>query len=278
MVEILLLLELNPKTLTSGLDDYPRASHPNIHERHIDLRCWIAFAANVMSKITEILNHPYSKYQETFQYLSDNNLLNKLHWSPNTQSYSDFGLHTDKVILQRPSLPPNVQPAEMIRVVLEDPTLRFIDSSFGYVSLFPFILQIIDSDSPQLEKVLQDLTDPDLLWTKYGLRSLARTSPFYMKYNTEHDPPYWRGTIWINLNYLTVRAAYHYSKIEGPFQSKAKKVYNDLRHNIIQNVIKQYNKTGYVWENYSDTKGDGKGSHPFTGWTSLVVLLMAEIY
>ncbi|XP_043492763.1 mannosyl-oligosaccharide glucosidase GCS1 [Polistes fuscatus] len=270
--------ELNPKTLTSGLDDYPRASHPNINERHVDLRCWIAFAANVMSRITEFLNHSNNKYQETFDYLSDNNLLNKLHWSFNTQTYSDFGLHTDKVVLTRPHSQSNAKPSEMVRVVLDDPILRYVDSSFGYVSLFPFILQIIDPNSLQLEKVLQDLTDPDLLWTKYGLRSLAKTSPLYMKYNTEHDPPYWRGTIWINLNYLTVRAAHYYSKIEGPFQSKAKKVYDDLRHNIIQNVIQQYKYSGYVWENYRDTLGSGKGSHPFTGWTSLVVLLMAEIY
>ncbi|XP_012141245.1 mannosyl-oligosaccharide glucosidase isoform X2 [Megachile rotundata] len=272
--------ELNPKTLTSGLDDYPRASHPNVDERHVDLRCWIAFAANVMSQISEVLNQHNNKYRETYQYLSDNNLLNKLHWSPNTQTYADFGLHTDKVVLRKPTSPPrsHAQPLETIRIVLEDPTLKYVDTSFGYVSLFPFILQIIDPESPQLGKVLQDLKNSDLLWTKYGIRSLAKISPFYMKYNTEHDAPYWRGAIWMNLNYLTVRATHYYSTVDGPYQDKAKQIYQSLRQNLIQNVIKQYKKSGYLWENYGDVYGEGKGSHPFTGWTSLVVLLMAEIY
>ncbi|KAK9301679.1 hypothetical protein QLX08_006092 [Tetragonisca angustula] len=272
--------ELNPKTLTSGLDDYPRASHPNIDERHVDLRCWIAFAAHIMHQISEMLNQPNNKYQETYRYLSDNSLLNKLHWSPNTHTYADFGLHTDKVLLRKVTPPPksHAQPSETVRVVMEDPTLRYVDSSFGYVSLFPFILQIIDPDSPQLGKVLQDLTNPDLLWTKHGLRSLAKISPFYMKYNTEHDAPYWRGAIWMNLNYLTVRATHYYSNIDGPYKEEARKIYQNLRKNLIQNVFKQYKKTGYVWENYGDFHGEPKGSHPFTGWTSLVLLLMAEIY
>ncbi|XP_043273093.1 mannosyl-oligosaccharide glucosidase GCS1 [Venturia canescens] len=274
------LRELNPKTLTSGLDDYPRASHPNIDERHVDLRCWIGFAAGVMTRLAEILHEPAEKYKNTHDYLNDNALLNKLHWSPNTQSYADFGLHTDRVELRRPMTPPrsHAPSSEMIRFVLEDPTLRYIDTSFGYVSLFPFILQIVRPDSPQLGKILDDLTNPDLLWTKYGLRSLAKTSPIYMKYNTEHDAPYWRGPIWINLNYLTLRALNHYSAIEGPHQSKATKIYTQLRDNLIKNMIGQYRKTGYVWENYGDKHGEGKGSHPFSGWSSLIVLIMAEIY
>lgn len=275
--------ELNPKTLTSGLDDYPRASHPTVAERHVDLRCWIAFAARVMDRMSNLLHYSVSKYDDTFRYLSDNNLLNKLHWSPNRQVYSDYGMHTDKVVLQKP--PPSTlsakqrsQPAEMIRIVTEAPSLKFIDTTFGYVSLFPFILQIVDPDSPQLEDILQDLRDPSLLWTKYGLRSLAKTSPLYMKYNTEYDAPYWRGPIWINLNYLTVRAAHHYSNVKGPYQESARRVYEELRKNLIQNIIKQYKISGYLWEHYDDSDGEGRGSHPFTGWTSLVVLLMAEIY
>ncbi|KAG7200863.1 hypothetical protein KM043_003227 [Ampulex compressa] len=272
--------ELNPKTLTSGLDDYPRASHPNVDERHVDLRCWIAFSANVMAQINQLLHHSDEKYTETFHYLSDNNLLNKLHRSPSTQTYADFGLHTDKVLLKKAAPPPrsHAQSLEMIRVVLEDPTLRYVDTSFGYVSLFPLILQIVEPDSPELGKLLDDLINPDLLWTDYGLRSLAKTSPLYMKHNTEHDAPYWRGAIWMNLNYLTVRSTHYYANINGPYREKAQKIYDSLRRNLIQNIIRQYKKTGYIWENYGDVHGEGKGSHPFTGWTSLVVLLMAEIY
>lgn len=42
--------------------------------------------------------------------------------------------------------------------------------------------------------------------------------------------------------------------------------------------MKNYKQTGYLWEQYDQKKGNGKGARPFTGWTSLVVLIMAESY
>ena len=45
-----------------------------------------------------------------------------------------------------------------------------------------------------------------------------------------------------------------------------------------RNVVKNYHQTGYLWEQYDQQKGKGKGARVFTGWTSLVVLIMAEKY
>ncbi|KAH8354855.1 hypothetical protein KR084_012418 [Drosophila pseudotakahashii] len=280
------LRELNPKSLSSGLDDYPRASHPTDKERHLDLRCWIALAASVMAELSTLLGKDDVKYYETASYLTDNEQLNRLHLAPYTEQYSDWGLHTDQVKLKRPPvLAPQhqqrhahhqQQQPEMRRETGEQPSYQFVDSTFGYVSLFPLLLEQLDHDSPYLTKLLHDLRDPEQLWTNYGLRSLSKRSPLYMKRNTEHDPPYWRGPIWININYLAAKALHHYGKIEGPNAALAREIYAELRDNLVGNILRQYKRSGYLWEQYDDTTGEGKGCNPFTGWTATVVLLMAD--
>lgn len=270
--------ELNPKTLTSGMDDYPRASHPTEDERHVDLRCWMAVSASALVTISNLLNKPAKRLVDAEIYLKDNALLDRYHWSERKEAYADYGLHTDRIILgfeTERRLPVSADD----RLVLKQPTLQLVDSTFGYNSLFPLMLRILEPDSQKLGKILHKLRDPDLLWTPYGLRSLAKKSPLYMKRNTKTDPPYWRGNIWINMNYLIVSGLYHYSKLAGgPYAQLAREIYVELRRNVIDNIFKEYRRTGYLWENYNDATGHGSGARPFTGWTSLVVLLMAEIY
>ncbi|XP_028772194.1 mannosyl-oligosaccharide glucosidase GCS1 [Neltuma alba] len=274
--------ELNPQTLSSGLDDYPRASHPSGDERHLDLRFWMLLAAECMHSIEELLDketNPGKDYATTAKVLSDFELLNQMHFDDAYGAYFDFGNHTEKVRLKWKELEVghNHVTRQLVRDVLERPKLRFVPH-FGYVSLFPFMGRVIPPTSWILEKQLDYISNRSVLWTDYGLRSLAKTSSLYMKYNTEHDGPYWRGPIWINMNYRILSALHHYSKENGPYQDRARTIYEELRRNLVRNIVRNYKQTGFLWEQYDQKEGKGKGTRAFTGWTSLVVLIMAEAY
>ncbi|PAV63645.1 hypothetical protein WR25_05808 [Diploscapter pachys] len=195
--------ELNPKTLASGFDDYPRASHPSNQEYHLDLRCWLALGARTLAGLSESIGGEEANgrsYKSEAEKLANIDDLAKLHW-----------------------------------------------------------------DEREKE-----------LWSKYGLRSLSTKSPYYEARNTEHDPPYWRGYVWINMNYLVLSALKHYSNIEGPHRTQAATIFQELKTNVVDNMAKQFNETGTLWENYDDQTGKGRGTWPMTGWSSLVLLIMSD--
>ncbi|CAM6098441.1 unnamed protein product [Calypogeia fissa] len=274
-------VELNPKCLTSGLDDYPRASHPTDDERHVDLRCWIAFAANCMSLFARLSGAPTEKYDKMFTELSNLNRLNELHYDTETGRYVDYGFHSENIELRWKNIenPVTGLPERVLRrEVLEPPKLGWIPQ-FGLNSLFPFLMRLIPNDSSILGDHLKMLESPDLLWTDYGLRSLATSSSIYMKYNSEFEAPYWRGPVWININYLVLSALYRYSEDTGPYSNQAADLYQKFRYNLIRNIVQRFHETGYIWENYDNAaQGKGQGAHPFTGWSALIVLIMGEQY
>mmetsp|Transcript_7619 Transcript_7619/g.22485 ORF Transcript_7619/g.22485 Transcript_7619/m.22485 type:complete len:941 (+) Transcript_7619:605-3427(+) len=269
--------ELNPKTLTSGLDDAPRASHPSAEERHVDLRCWMALAARSLATITAAVGAPRPEVKaaaKAAKRLGNFTRLVELHWSEARQQFLDFGNHSQDVTLQW-ALEHNEygQPIRRVlrRVVATPPEPRYVPQ-FGYLSLFPLLMRLLPADSHELGVQLAQLTEPDLLWTPFGLRSLAKTASLYRSYNTEHDAPYWRAPIWFNANFLALQALQHYGKVSGPHQGAAEEAHTQLRRNLLRTVVREYQRTGFLWENYDDEDGHGRGTHPFTGWSALFVL------
>jgi len=277
--------ELNPKTLTSGLDDFPRASHPSHDERHVDLRCWMAVAARALATIGHLSGFPPERvkpYEETALLLEDVASLRALHYHKWSGLFLDWGNHTEDASLQRVVTrvdPRTGQPVEttLRRVVKGLPVPQHVPH-VGYVSLFPFLMKLLPPDAPELASQLSVIQDPNHLWTPFGLRSLSKQSSIYHQHNTEHDPPYWRGAIWINVNYLALGALKHYGSLPGPHQEGAATLYALLRKSLLGNIARQYEATGYLWEQYSDEDGTGKGCKPFTGWTALVALIAAEAF
>ena len=59
-------------------------------------------------------------------------------------------------------------------------------------------------------------------------------------------------------------------------RARAKRLYQVLKTDVVNNVMKQWQATGFLFENYDSRTGKGRGTRPLTGWSALVVLLMGE--
>lgn len=64
----------------------------------------------------------------------------------------------------------------------------------------------------------------------------------------------------------------------GPHQVESQRLHDELRSNVLNTIVGNYGRTGFLWENYGDDDARGKGSHPFTGWTALLVLIAGQQY
>jgi len=253
---------------SSGLDDYPRAPWLTASEGHVDLQSWMALLSRVVTNLANWMVafdqrerkagkpvpwdvsdrarlEAWGKEHrvKSRKYLS---VLNEMHWNATDGIYYDYAVYNGTV--------------HHIKHV-------------GYVSLFPFLLQLLPPNSPQVGATLSLLSDPKGIWSPYGLLSLSKQDRLFGS-----DEDYWRGHIWMNINYLAVSSLHHYSKAAGPHAAKAADLYRQLRQNLVDNLFRNYQDTGYLWEQYNALTGKGQRSHPFTGWSALVVLMMSEQY
>jgi len=305
--------KLNAMTLSSGLDDFPRATHPTDAERHVDLLCWMAFASRLLSRLAARLGHDAAATRYRAEHAAQLEALEAHHWNEALGAYCDHGLHSNSGSfkthylvkcgtadgsssiehdLPNPNRPncPNSHPRFLFplgdghgglltreRFVPAKLKKRWVEH-LGYVALFPLMLRLLPPTSLRLPHLIELLRDPNRLWSPYGIRSLSKADAWYGRENAPGDAPYWRGPIWVNLNYLCLAGLHHYAAAEGPSQQRAAEVYAELRDNLVGNMVAQWKATGYFWEQYDPDSGAGQRTHPFNGWSSLALLALAEIY
>jgi mannosyl-oligosaccharide glucosidase len=230
-------------TLTSGLDDYPRATPPHPGELHVDALAWVGAATDAMQQLAEHAGeHDHAAgYSRNLDIMRRN--LDALHWDRREKAYCDATVGSDGQYQHVCHL--------------------------GYVSLMPFVLGHMNATHPNLGAVLDLMSDKGRLWTPYGLRSLSRRDPNY-----GGGENYWRGAIWVNVNILAALQLRELGEEIGPHQERAQTMAKEISRNIVDTVHNSWAKTGSVWEQYSDLTGEGKRSEGFTGWSACVLLLM----
>ena len=104
-------------------------------------------------------------------------------------------------------------------------------------SFFPLMAGVPSKE--QAEKMVKTLTNPDLLWTKLPLATVAKTHSMY-------GTDMWRGGVWLNLNYFIIKGLYKYGYNE---------IAEELKTKTLEAVHKWYKKTGVIYEFY-DSKDE----------------------
>ncbi|KFZ14524.1 hypothetical protein V501_03223 [Pseudogymnoascus sp. VKM F-4519 (FW-2642)] len=230
--------------LTSGLDDYPRPQPPHPGELHVDLISWMGVMAKSLKNIATYLGETQDVAEFTRNANGILRNIDDLHWSEKEKTFCD--------------------------ATIDEFEENVLVCHKGYISIFPFLTGLIEPDSPRLGAILDLIEDPEELWTDFGIRSLSKSNEFYGT-----DENYWRGPIWMNMNYLAVRELLKIAQSSSPHAKQAGSIYSRLRHSLVSNVYKSWKETGFAWEQYNPEDGHGQRTQHFTGWTSLVVKIMA---
>ncbi|KAH8695112.1 putative mannosyl-oligosaccharide glucosidase [Talaromyces proteolyticus] len=229
--------------LTSGLDDYPRAQPPHPGELHTDLISWMGLLSRSIRRIAEAIGETEDAEEfAVYEYAITRNI-DDLHWDETAQTWCDATIDDFE---------------ESIHVCHK-----------GYISIFPFLTGMVGPDSPRLKSTLDLIQDPEELWSDFGIRSLSKQDPYY---GTEEN--YWRSPVWMNMNYMVLKNLYDIATSASPHKAQAAKIYSKLRTNLVDNVFREWKKTGFAWEQYNPETGQGQRTQHFTGWTSLVVKMM----
>lgn len=136
-------------------------------------------------------------------------------------------------------------------------------------SFWPLLAKI--SSKSQVEKMMNQLRNPETFWRTNVFPSLAANHPDY-----QPDGKYWLGSVWAPTNVATIKGLDNYPEVYNSteFATQATKKYLD-------NMVKVYKETGTIWENYSsEIVSRGSWSKPdFIGWSGCgpVQLLIENI-
>ena len=106
------------------------------------------------------------------------------------------------------------------------------------------------------DKFIKHLEEPGEFARMHRVATLSADDPAF-----DSDGGYWRGAVWAPTTYMVLRGLTNYKKDSLAYE---------IALNHLDNVVKVYNQTGTLWENYAPDKVQGNGHDNFVGWTGLV--------
>jgi alpha,alpha-trehalase len=111
------------------------------------------------------------------------------------------------------------------------------------------------------EMIKRYWVNPKYMWSKYGIRTLAKNDPTYNNANIIKPHSNWQGPVWPIANYLYMHGLLNYG-----YQKQAQQ----LAKKIVGNCVRDIETTGGMHENYDAETGLPLAAPNFVSWNLLV--------
>lgn len=134
----------------------------------------------------------------------------------------------------------------------EELRLSAVPTPFSFLPMWAGI-----ATPEQTKRIVEEIADPKRFWTEYPLPTTAAD------YHAFDPNQYWRGTVWINVNWLITEAL-------------AKSGFTDMATELKERTLALVDKSGFM-EYYNPFTGAGLGTKNF-GWSTLVIDMINRDY
>ena len=145
------------------------------------------------------------------------------------------------------------------------------DLDFNYNSLEDLkIMEIIGfiplwagvADDQQAKRLIQNLTNPERFWRRFGVPTLSAEDEYY------NPIGYWNGPIWVQWQYLIFRGLIDYGYEDLALE---------LAEKVLDNVIYHLKKDHVFWEFYSADEYQAGWNKTYI-WTGIVASFLIDMH
>jgi glycogen debranching enzyme len=203
----------------------------------VDLNCMLVMEAKSLEKMARELDLEVEAETWKQDWTERSQLINEVFWDQSTGFY----YHADRTDNDFSYKHPDDLKREEI---------------IGFLPLWAGV-----ADEIQAATLLEKLKDPTKFWRKYGVPSLSADDSYY------NDKGYWNGPVWVEWNYLIVKALLDYGYIEEA---------RELTRNVANGMIFQLKQNHNLWEFYSpDTTW--AGYHKTYIWAGIINKMIVDV-
>ena len=218
-----------------------------------DLPSLLYMECRAMGYVARKLGYDGAAYDELASKIKD--AVNAVLWDEEAGIYSFWNLLSGKV-----------------QTSWSDGTLNSTVGKYAYISC-PSLLTLFSGVAlpDRAGRMIREyVLSPKHFRSKYGIRSLSRSSEYYNNARWGNPPRFgecrrltnsnWQGPVWIPLNWFTFHGLLRYG-----FRDEAAKLADDT----VELIWKSLQDLGFMRENYNAETGEGLYADQFASWNIL---------